>query len=258
MNKETKSMFRALAFIIAFLWITTSICKAEGSCKVNFTTQGDIVSSYVWRGMYQSGAAVQPALGVSIGNFSLNAWGSVDITGQGHKETDITASYTAKGVTLSLTDYWWAGQSGIYNQRENGKNNYFNFDNRYTDHILEAGLSYTLPIKKMPISLSWYTMFWGTDKKNADNNKLRNAYSSYGEVNCPFAVKNTNLLATIGFSPFESPANYKNNSFAVTNISLKASKEILITDKFSLPIFSQIVWNPNREDVHLVFGITLK
>ncbi len=258
MNKEVKSTLRTLVIIVAFLWVATCICNAQEKSKINFTTQGDIVSSYVWRGMYQSGAAVQPTLGMSIGAFSLTAWGSVDLTGQGHKETDITASYVMKGVTLSLSDYWWAGQSGIYNDRENGNNQYFHLNNHHTDHILEAGISYTLPIEKMPLSFSWYTMFWGADKKTGNDGEMQNAYSSHGEVSYPFIVNNVNLIAALGVSPFESAANYKNKSFAVTNISLKASRDVFITDRFSLPLFSQIIWNPNREDVHLVFGITLK
>lgn len=258
MNQEVKSMFQTLAVIIVFLFIATFLCKAQDRNSFKINTQGDVVSSYIWRGMYQSGAAVQPTLSIDSKHFSLTAWGSADITGQGHKETDITASYSIKRITLFLSDYWWAGQSGIYNNRKNGENNYFHFDNHNTDHILEAGLSYTIPVEEIPLSLSWYTMLWGADKKSDDNLKLKNAYSSYGEINCPFVLHNTNLLTTIGFSPFESPSNYKNKSFAVTNISVKASKEIQITDKFSLPIFSQVIWNPNREDVHFIFGITLK
>jgi hypothetical protein len=258
MDKEVKSMFRTMAIVIAFLLIVSNICKAQGQHAVSINTQADMVSSYVWRGMYQSGAAVQPTLGMNAGNFSLSAWGSVDVTGQGHKEVDLTASYSTNGITASLTDYWWAGQSGIYNNRVNGENKYFHLSNHNTDHILEAGLSYVLPIKRLPLSLSWYTMIWGADKKSDSNMKIKNAYSSYGEVSCPFTVQNTNLLASVGFSPFDSPANYKNNGFAVTNIAIKASKEIQITDKFSLPVFGQVIWNPNREDVHFVFGVTLK
>ena len=37
-----------------------------GSMNANaqqFNIQGDLVSSYVWRGMYQTGASIQPTLG---------------------------------------------------------------------------------------------------------------------------------------------------------------------------------------------------
>ena len=55
-----------------------------GSMNANaqqLNVQGDLVSSYVWRGMYQTGASIQPTLGFSVGNFSLTAWGSTDFDG---------------------------------------------------------------------------------------------------------------------------------------------------------------------------------
>lgn len=209
-----------------------------------FNVQGDLVSSYVWRGVYQTSASVQPTLGFSVGNFSLTAWGSVDFKGVG-KEADLTAAYSINGLTLSLTDYWWEGE---------GKGNYFRFKNHETAHKLEGGIAYSLPLENFPLNLSWYTIFWGGDKKA--NGK--NAYSTYTELAYPFSVKNVDLSAMVGFSPFASPTIYKNDGFAVTNISLRANKEIQITDKFSLPIFVQTIWNPQAEDVHFVFGITLR
>ena len=49
-----------------------------------------------------------------------------------------------------------------------------------------------------------------------------------------------------------------NSGFAVTNVALKATKDIKITDSFSLPIFTQAIWNPRMEDAHLVLGISLR
>lgn len=248
--------------VMVLLFIVTSVpvyAQDKKSGNVRFNIAGDLVSSYIWRGMYQSGASIQPTLGLQVGRFSLTAWGSADFTGQGHKEADLTAAYSVGGFTLSLADYWWAGQalnSEKGNGRRDGQNEYFNFDNHTTDHILEAGLSYVLPLEKLPLGISWYTMIWGHDKKMDGTND--NAYSSYAELAYPFAVKGMDLTATVGCSPFSSPMNYLNDGFAVTNISLKAVKEIMISNRFSLPVFTQLIWNPNREDVHFVFGITLR
>ena len=49
---------------------------------------------------------------------------------------------------------------------------------------------------------------------------------------------------------------YATDGFAVTSLSLTASKEIAITDKFSLPVFGQVTFNPAKEDVFLVFGFS--
>ena len=244
-----KSIFAALLLVMGFTEV-----NAQEKKGVDFQVQGDLVSSYVWRGMYQSGAAFQPTLGLSVGGFSATAWGSVDFTGQGHKEADLTLGYTIGGLTLSVADLWWAGESGIKNSNENGKNNYFNFNNHTTNHILEAGISYQLPFEKFPLRLSWYTMVWGADKDVEGDQ----AYSTYIEAAYPFSVKTFDLVAMVGASPWKSAANYLNDGFAVTNVSLRASKDIRISERFSIPVFTQVLWNPNREDVHFVFGFSIR
>ena len=254
-----KTIIKSITLACAFsIFGANTTFSQEEPKSVNFNVAGDLVSSYIWRGMYQSGAAIQPTLGLSVKGFSLTAWGSVDFTGQGHKEADITAAYSIAGLTISVADFWWAGQSGIYNDRENLKNNYFNFNHNSTDHIFEGALSYQLPVERFPLSISWYTMFAGNDyvlKSNGTDRKR--AYSTYVELGYPFSVKGVDLVANVGLSPWES-AQYKNDGFAVTNVSLKATKVLPITKNFSLPIYTQVIWNPNREDVHFVFGLTIR
>ncbi|WP_244205838.1 TorF family putative porin [Parabacteroides acidifaciens] len=217
-----------------------------------FNVQGDLVSSYIWRGMYQTGASFQPTFSFGIAGFSLTAWGSTDFDGYqaseglANKEIDLTAAYTFgnSGLTLSVADLWWGGQ---------GANKYFNFKSHETAHHFEAGLAYTLPVEKFPLSVAWYTMFAGQDK-DAEGGQN---YSSYVELNYPFSVKRVDLNVTCGLVPYKAP-QYYTNGFAVTNVALKGTTAIKVTDSFSLPIFAQAIWNPRLEDAHLVFGFTLK
>lgn len=245
-NLSKKTIFGSLA-IAAACFIGTTNANAQ-----EFTVQGDLVSSYIWRGMYQTGASFQPTLGFGIGGFSLTAWGSTDFdgvsaaSGAAAKEIDLTAAYTfgESGLTVSVADLWWAGQ---------GAGKYFHFNSHETAHHFEAGLAYTLPVEKFPLSIAWYTMFAGMDK-NAEG---KQNYSSYVELNYPFTVKAVDLNLTCGVVPYEAP-QYNCNGFAVTNVALKGTTAIKFTDKFSLPIFAQAIWNPRMEDAHLVFGITFK
>ena len=70
-----KSILRTMAVAAVCMLGATSVKAQE------FTIQGDFVSSYVWRGIYQGGAAsFQPTLGFSAGNFSLTAWGSTSLS----------------------------------------------------------------------------------------------------------------------------------------------------------------------------------
>lgn len=249
-----KSIFTKIAAVaILFSLSSFSAIKASDDEKgVSFAVQGDLVSSYIWRGMYQTGASFQPTLGLSVGGFSLTAWGSTDFDGyqasegMANKEIDLTAAYTFgnSGLTISVADLWWAGQ---------GAGKYFNFNSHQTAHHFEGAIAYTLPVEKFPLSVAWYTMFAGMDK-NADGDQN---YSSYVEMNFPFTVKRVDLNATCGIVPYEAP-QYNANGFCVTNVALKGTTEIRITDTFSLPIFAQAIWNPRMEDAHLVFGITLR
>lgn len=248
--KQISSKILAVAMMaIACVFGTTTGAKAQ-----EFTVQGDLVSSYVWRGVYQTGASFQPTLGFGIGGFSLTAWGSTDFDGnkstegQASKEIDLTAAYSfgESGLSLSVASLWWAGQ---------GARKYFNFKSHETAHFFEAGLAYTLPCERLPLSVAWYTMFAGADK----NDKGGQNYSSYVELNCPFSVKRVDLNATLGVVPYETyTVGYGNSGFAVTNVALKAATAIKFSDSFSLPVFAQAIWNPRLEDAHLVFGITLR
>lgn len=240
------TVFKSLA-------VAAVCCIGTTANAQQFNVQGDLVSSYIWRGMYQTGASFQPTLGFSTGGFSLTAWGSTDFDGASAsegaaaKEIDLTAAYTFgnSGLTLSVADLWWAGQ---------GANKYFNFKSHETAHHFEAGLAYTLPCEKFPLSIAWNTMFAGMDKnEDGDQN-----YSSYVEFNYPFSVKMVDLNVTCGVVPYAAVNQYGNNGFAVTNIALKGTTAIKITDSFSLPIFAQAIFNPRAEDAHLVFGITLR
>ena len=246
-----KSILGTMA-VAAVCMLGTSNAQAQ-----EFTIQGDLVSSYVWRGIYQGGAAsFQPTLGVSVGNFSLTAWGSTSLS-ESNKEIDLTAAYKfgEAGPTLSVATLWWDGQADVANGELT--NNYFHFKSGDTGHHFEAGLAYTLPIEKFPLSIAWYTMFAGADRKTTDEGEEKQAYSSYVELNYPFSVKGVDLNATCGVVPYKTP-QYNVNGFAVTNLALKATKAINFNDKFSLPIFVQAIWNPRLEDAHLVFGVTLR
>ena len=104
-------------------------------------------------------------------------------------------------------------------------------------------------------------MIAGTADKYLDDTKTKRAYSTYVEAGYSFDVKDVSLTGTLGFSPWKSNVlytgayPYATDSFAVTNISLTASKSISITDSFSLPVFGQLAFNPATEDVFLIFGI---
>ena len=122
-----KSFFSKKIVVGALVAATVCVSGITDAKAQEFAVQGDIVSSYVWRGMYQGGgAAFQPTLGFGFDNFSVTAWGSTNFSG-GNKELDLTLAYKfgKAGPTLTVADLWWEGE-GAYK--------YFNFKSHETGH----------------------------------------------------------------------------------------------------------------------------
>ena len=85
----------------------------------------------------------------------------------------------------------------------------------------------------------------------------KRAYSSYAEVVVPFRLYTIDWTATAGAVPFASDL-YGTSGFAVTNLALKATKSIKVTDSFSIPVFAQVAANPSSQKAYLVLGLTLQ
>ncbi len=208
------------------------------------TVSADVVNQYIWRGQNLGNAAAQPTLGISYKGLSLTAWGSCGIVEPADaKEFDLTLSYTLGGLNIGVTDYWFS--TGL-----DPEGRYFKYDAHGTNHLFEANIGYDFGFA----SLQWYTNFAGYDGTNKNGKR---AYSSYVEASVPFHLGEADWTATVGAVPYAT-TSYGTTGFAVTNVSLKATKEIKVTDSFSIPIFGQVVGNPCSQQAYLVFGLTLQ
>ena len=224
---------------------TLDVCAQERGVK--FTGGTDLVSTYLWRGVYESGPAFQPTLAMNVGNFSATAWGSVDFDGS-YKEMDLTLAYAIGPVTVSLADLYWTGHDD---------DRYFRFDGS-SPHRIEAGISWVVS-QKVPFTLSWYTILFGA----ADiNDRGERAYASYFEVAYPFTVKTIDMKAGVGMVPWNAAATYLtgDRGFCVQNVYLKAGKNWAIKgmSSMSIGIFTNLVWNPALEDVNFVGGVSFR
>ena len=226
-----KKIFYSLILLFA---LTTS---ASAEDKVSAILGTDLVSQYIWRGQDLGNVSWQPTLGVEWKGLSLSAWGSVGISNWSDtKELDLTLSYTYKGFTVGITDYWTDGSS------------YFQYKNGETNHIWEAGIGYNFGF----LAISWYTNFAGADGVNGSGNR---AYSSYFELKAPFRLGGLEWEGTVGMVPWKT-TTYDTNGFAVTNVSLKATKDFVIKEKFHLPVFAGLTANPDSKKFYLLCGIS--
>mgnify|MGYP007008071892 CR=1 FL=1 len=210
--------------------------------NVEGTIAADFVNQYIWRGQELGDVSVQPTLGVAYKGFSLTGWGSVGISDNDDtKEFDLTAAYTAGGFHVGITDYWF--------NTPNSK--YFAYAAHETSHVFEGNIGYDFG----PVALNWYTNFAGND---GYTKKGKRAYSSYVEATAPFKLASLDWTATVGAVPYYTTFYGKANGFAVTNVSLKASKDIRVTDSWSIPLFAAINTNPSTQKAYFVVGFTLR
>ncbi len=240
--------------LITLLFVSVFTVKAqteEGKSKLKLTTS--IMNRYVWRGLQLGGAypSIQPTLEFSKGKLAIGAWGAFSTNGLQSQEVDLYASYTfAKEMfTFTLTDYFFPSDTASYN--------YFVYDKDATSHLFEASLKFN-GTDKIPFTLLVAANIYGADTKKLNGD---NVMSSYIELGYNTKIGETDLNAFIG-SALNAPGDnltgfYGNTKTGIINLGATASKEIQLSDKFSLPVTTSLIFNPYAGKIFFVFGFTL-
>lgn len=196
-----------------------------------FSVGGDLVSSYLWRGTkFGTGPAIQPYVELTLGNFTMGGWGSYCFSSNEGAEADIYLSYGFDfGLSLGLTDYYFPGVGS----------NYLDFSDSSGAHGLEVNLAYEIK----GLSLAANYMF----------NEAPTAGTSGGDMyyELGYTFKNFGVFLGAG-----DGWHTEGDKFAICNVGISTSKEIQITEKFSLPVSGSLIWNPEREQYHVVVGIS--
>ncbi len=189
-----------------------------------FSVGADVVSNYVWRGTKVAGPSIQPGISFSSGGFEIGAWGSWTLGGKTN-EADLFAAYSFDfGLSLGVTDYYYQGEP------------YFAYKEGES-HAFEGNVAYG--IGDFSIAAN-YIFNEGAGAAGGD----------------------TYLEASYAFKYFEAFIGMGDGwhtgdgDFEVCNIGIGTSREIKITDGFSLPIFGQVIVNPNQEQFNLVVGLS--
>ena len=235
-----KRLVKLAAITAAFALPT----MASAQDKVEATVGADIVSHYVWRGQNMAHASVQPTLGVAWKGLSLTAWGDYSfMESTDNKELDFTLAYSTGGFTIGITDYWVGSLSDKFYK--------YGSDDC---HVFEANVGYDFGI----LSINWYTNFAGNVGYTKTGKK---SYGSYFELAAPFRLGGLDWNAALGFVPFATSCYDADKggvgAFALTNVSLKATKELKITDSFSLPLYANVIANPHAGKCYFVLGASI-
>lgn len=234
-------MKHIIATALALLAIATG---ATAQDKVEGSAGADVVTRYIWRGQALGDAAVQPSASLSYKGFSLAAWGSLGfLNKKDAKEMDLTLSYTAGGLNIGVTDYYFSYYGS--------ENKYFEYRAAKTSHVWEANIGYDFG----PVSVQWYTNFAGADGLSNSGDR---AYSSYVELAAPFKLASCDWTATVGAVPYATSFYSDASGFAVTNVALRVDKALPVCKKWSLPLFAQVAANPSTKKCYLAVGLTIE
>lgn len=94
-------------------------------------------------------------------------------------------------------------------------------------------------------------MFAGADKSVEGKLQGSTYINASYQISLPADIT---LTPAIGFTPWKG---YYHNKATFTDISLKAGKDIKITDNFSIPLFVQAIVAPIYDRTYLVTGFSL-
>ncbi|WP_167614278.1 hypothetical protein [Maribellus sediminis] len=193
----------------------------------------DIYSSYIWRGAkFGSGPAFQPYVEMSAGGFAIGAWGSVSSSDLEGFEMDLYAGYEfALGenstLGLTLTDYYFGGD--------------------WTKFSKDDGIHFFEPMVSLGLgdfSLTGAYMFYEGAGTGDDSGDL------YLEAGYSFGSVDLTLGGGTG--------QYTDDGeFNICNIAVGTSKEIAITESFSLPVSGAVILNPSTGGFFITVGISL-
>jgi hypothetical protein len=193
-----------------------------------FQVGADIYSNYIWRGTkFGQGPSFQPSVEFVAGGFTLGVWGAFDASG--YAEADPYLSYSFPfGLSLGISDYYYPGSKLFETSDTSGS------------HALELNGGFTAG----GLSLS----------ANYIVNEAGGAGSAGGDMyfQAGYEFRNCDIFLGAGDGWHTS-----DGKFAVCHIGIGTSKEIKITDTFSVPVTGQVVVNPEKEQMYLVVGFTL-
>ncbi|MBN1187582.1 MAG: hypothetical protein JXB49_35230 [Bacteroidales bacterium] len=239
--KRSSYSFLAFMTIVCLMSVSFSaVAQEEEEASSPVDAGMDIYSTYIWRGAkFGTGPAFQPWVEGSIENLAIGAWGSVNAGVDEAFEMDLYLSYSFDfGLTVGVTDYYFGAVDGdSIGVDDDGETmlesfGYFAFDK---GHYIEPMVSYAIGDLSVTAAYMFTPGFEEGDM--------------YFEAG--YSISGIDLALGAGDGAYT-----KDGEFMLCNISIGTSKEIKITDNFSLPLSGAVILNPSTEGFFITAGIS--
>ncbi len=163
--------------------------------------------------------------------FTAGAWGSFDFNV--YQEVDLYLSFAlTENLSIGIQDYYLPGLQ------------YFDYSQASGSHAFEINLSYSGENVRLEAD---YVLneAGGAGSLGGD---------LYFEAGVSFDYFSIFMGAGNGWHTYDPSED--EGAFNVCNIGLEVSKDIVITDSFSIPVIGQLIFNPDSETMFLVAGFT--
>jgi hypothetical protein len=225
--KKLRLTFTGMVAWILLLATQTSAQNKEEK-KSNFSVGADVYTNYIWRGSkLGTGPSLQPSVKFTTGGLTLGVWGAFDA--HGYSETDPYISYSFPfGLSLGLTDYYLPTLKLFETSDSTGS------------HALEINAGYT--IGGLSLSANYIVNEAGGIASLGGDKYFQAGYT----------FKYFNIFMGAGDGWHTSDGDFK-----ICNVGIGTTKEIKITDTFTVPVTGQIIMNPDKEQLFVVVGFSL-
>jgi hypothetical protein len=274
---NTKSVF-GIIFLLCLLQWELMAQNGHDSTAIHskLNVSGTFVSRYIDRGRdVGASPAIQPEIAWKWKNWEMGSKGSFQTNSPGYNELDLYISYTLfRNFTFTIIDYFYPCDTIM-------KCEYFNYSANFTHHVMEANVKIG-NFKKIPFSFLAAVNFFGNDARqisdDPSSDKFNKAealkYSTYLELiysgTCGKSryevfiggttneVKKSRLISRIPRRIYVGEDGYYGDGPGIINCGVRAMQDIQITETFALPLFVELIANPQDENLFLILGLTLK
>lgn len=240
--------------VVIFSLFSIKGYSQKDTIKSVFNVGCDLMSRYVWRGTdFGSSPSIQPTIEFSKGGFTIGSWGAFTTNLPGVQEADLYMSYTAADmVSVTFTDYFFPDETAANNR-------YFNYKSGETGHVFEISASFN-GTKKLPLNFTIAANIYGADAVKNDENGVATEdiqFSTYAEIG--YSFKYLDMFA--GFNILapdldRGESGYYGNYTGFVNLGITHTKNIKITENFTLPLSVSLIFNPQTEKIFMVAGFS--
>ncbi|MBP6182415.1 TorF family putative porin [Flavobacterium sp.] len=229
--------------------IATPAAEPEAP-EPKFTAALDVVYPYLWRGIkyYGDKVAFQPYMEYSFTDkLSVGVWATTNFSNaaDAYNEFDWSIAYQVSPIVkVMLSDYYWPATKKAHEEdSSNSRDGYFDYSEG-SAQTLDFSIMLDFSEKGVPLDFQWNTIVGGNDYKyNENENPTTRAFSSYAEIGYTYSLESAGLdvrpfvgAVVVNGGYYGVDASGK-AGFTFSNVGINVTKELKMTDKFSLPVF---------------------